>query len=115
MNQLELNTRVANTLAVAERDLRSILLDAVRDLGGAVDVFADGMHGHIDSTIGVVTLEGQPVGNVMHLLDLIHAVEVLPNAAPAPTPVHAPVPSPLADFQPTPPKHEPYVESGGAA
>jgi hypothetical protein len=87
MTNLDLNSRIANVLSVAESGLRAILLEATRDLGGEVTVTVDdGMVGKVIAATGSVTINGSPVGNVVHLLSLLVAVEQLTANAKSPAP-----------------------------
>jgi hypothetical protein len=97
MTNLDLNSRIANVLSVAESGLRAILLEATRDLGGEVTVTVDdGMVGKVIAATGSVTINGAPVGNVVHLLSLLVAVEQLTANAKAPAAVAPDVASDIA-------------------
>ena len=88
MNSLKLNSSVAAALSKAENELRGILLEAARtvkkDGEDLILHLEDGMKGIVNGFKGVVTIEGQHVGNVLHLLNLIHAIEPhIANPVPA--------------------------------
>lgn len=88
MTQLELNSSVATILSRVESELRALLFESARDLGGEITVpLEDGLQGHVNATVGSVTIGDQPVGNVVHLLSLIVAVEKHAADAQSPPPV----------------------------
>jgi hypothetical protein len=96
MNQLTINARIATILAGTQTDLRALLLEAAKGFEGQTleVILENDQPAIVNSTSGSITIGGQGVQKIEHLLTLLYAVQRAVGSQNVATPAVAAVAAP---------------------